>query len=181
VGPPSNASPAIAANGNDGINIKSQKLSNFLTNGGGAPTGASSDSYIGYFAFAVRFRSFVRLCFASCFTNSSFDALNSIRAALSMRSASVSPGTDAAGSGFMLPPFYAAFAWRYDRFSGVTRFDSSDALIGCFWFAFVWAPGCFRFSSGVGSEALMSDRSLSLFDSLSETLGQLVRANHADF
>jgi len=39
--------------------------------------------------------------FVSCFTNASFDALNNMRTALSIRSASVSPGTGGAGCGFI--------------------------------------------------------------------------------
>jgi len=53
-----------------------------------------------HFAFFIRFQSRARLCFASCLTNASFDALNNMRTALSMRSASLLPGTSGAGSVF---------------------------------------------------------------------------------
>jgi hypothetical protein len=59
----------------------------------------SRDCSIQDIDFFSRFFRFRARCFISCFTNASFDALNSVRTAASMRSASVLPGTFGAGSG----------------------------------------------------------------------------------
>jgi hypothetical protein len=50
--------------------------------------------------FARLFRFRIR-CFVSALTNASFDALNNMRTAASMRAASVSPGTFGGGNGFI--------------------------------------------------------------------------------
>jgi hypothetical protein len=49
-----------------------------------------------------RFFSFARFSFASALRIASFGTVSTIRSALLIRSASVLPGTDGAGSGFML-------------------------------------------------------------------------------
>ena len=62
-----------------------------------------SDSQ-GFVYFARFFLACPRFRFTSRFSKSSFETLNMMRTALSMRSASVLPGISVAGSGFMLGP-----------------------------------------------------------------------------
>lgn len=57
--------------------------------------------------FARFFRACERFQSASRFDSVSFETLNILRTGLSMRSASVLPGTSGAGRGFMLGPSYA--------------------------------------------------------------------------
>ena len=54
--------------------------------------------------FAARFLSFARLMLASFLSRAALGTVNTMRRALLMRSASVEPGTDGTGSGFMSYP-----------------------------------------------------------------------------
>ena len=77
--------------------------------------GINLPSYPCFLAFARLFSVRDRFHFASSFSTSSFETLNILRMALSIRSASVLPGTLGAGSGFMYsncggPVLHAAWA-----------------------------------------------------------------------
>jgi hypothetical protein len=62
-------------------------------------TNGQDDFFARFFFACDRFQ------FSSRFRNSSFETLNIVRTALSIRSASVLPGTPGAGAGFMYPPW----------------------------------------------------------------------------
>jgi hypothetical protein len=58
--------------------------------------------------FLLRFFSRARFSFASFFSKSFFDTLSTMRRALLIRSAGVSPGTFGAGAGFIRAPVRVA-------------------------------------------------------------------------